>query len=361
MKSTFVSRSGLQAAEWNNLVDRSDDGWFFHRYEFQEALATWPAYEDLSFAIVSDRSPHEVLALQPCHARGGEVLESFGGLVCSPLLGPHQRREVVRIAHDGLVDCARRSSLRRLEVRLSPLAPSLVGPSCPRINPLVFQGFDNRPSQTYLIDLNCSEEELWARLHPNCRTHIRKAEREGCNVRLAAPTVADLDRYYALHCETYQRTGVRPHPKEYFSAIWQHFVKNGLAVVFFAERNGEVIAADNEIFYKRGMSGWTAAGNIQAAALGANNLLHWRAMQWARANDALWYESGEAFPGAREGKSKGLNDFKRSFGGDLYPIYRGSFDLPVLGSQLPEAVATTPMANLRSKLGKVVRRYILNS
>lgn len=361
VNSRIVSRVSIDADIWNSLVDRSDEGWFFHRYEFQEALATWPTYEDLSFAIVSDGSPNEILALQPCHARGGEVLESFGGVVFNPKLGPRQRREVARIAHDGLVDCARRASLRRLEVRLSPLSPSLVGSSCPRINPLVFQGFDNRPSQTYLIDLNCSEEELWARLYPDCRTHIRKAESEGCSVRLATPTATDLNRYYDLHCETYLRTGVHPHPKEYFSAIWQYFVKNGLAVVFFAEHNGEVIAADNEIFYKLGMSGWTAAGNTKAARLGANNLLHWRAIQWAHANGGLWYESGEAFPGAREGKSKGLNDFKRSFGGDLYPIYRGSLDLPVPGSQLPSAVATTPMANLKAKLSKVVRRYILNA
>ncbi|MBU0877937.1 MAG: GNAT family N-acetyltransferase [Alphaproteobacteria bacterium] len=355
----IVPRFDVDVDVWNSLVDSSNDGWFFHRYEFQDALATWPAYEDRSFAIVSDRAPYEILAVQPCHSRGGAVLESLGGVACHPDLEQHQRREVIQAAYDSLLDYANRFSLERLEVRLSPMAPSLVGPSCPRVNPLIYHGLDNRPSQTYVVELDCTEEELWSRLHPNCRTHIRKAEREGCSVRLASPVAADLDRYYDLHCETYQRTGARPHPKEYFSAIWQHFVKSGLAVVFFAERNGEVIAADNEIFYKRTMSGWTAAGNSLAAKLGANNLLHWRAMQWALANGGLWYESGEAFPGAREGKSKGLNDFKRSFGGELYPIYRGSFDLPKTGTELPVAPTTTITTRIRSKMNRSIRRFVL--
>jgi lipid II:glycine glycyltransferase (peptidoglycan interpeptide bridge formation enzyme) len=153
---------------------------------------------------------------------------------------------------------------------------------------------------------------------------------------------------------------VRPHPKEYFSAIWRYFVRDGKAIVFFAEHDGAVIAADNEIFYKGAVSGWTAAGNNLAAGLGANNLLHWRAMQWARANGALWYESGEAFPGAREGKSKGLNDFKRSFGGDLYPLYRGYYDLPHLSSELSETVAISATTRISKKIGAAVRRCFLN-
>ncbi len=359
MKSRIESRRDIDVDIWNSLIDRSDDGWFFHRYEFQEALATWPAYEDRSFAIVSDQVPYDILALQPCHVRGNEVLESYGGIVCSPVLGPRQRREVIKLAYDTLFEFAAKYSLRRLDVRLSPMAPSLLGSSCPRINPLVHHGLDNRPSQTYIINLQCSEEELWSRLHQNCRTHIRKAEREGCTVRLASPTLSDLERYYELHCETYLRTGVRPHPREYFSSIWQHFVQSGMAVIFFAERDGVVIAADNEIFYKRAMSGWTAAGNTLAASLGANNLLHWRAMQWALRNGGFWYESGEAFPGARQGKSKGLNDFKRSFGGELYPIYRGGYDFPVLAKELPVPVAASVTSRLSLRIVKSFKRYFL--
>ena len=46
-------------------------------------------------------------------------------------------------------------------------------------------------------------------------------------------------------------------------------------------------------------------------------------MQWMIEHGFEWYETGEAFPNVQEGKNKGLNDFKKSFGGELYPFYKG--------------------------------------
>ena len=39
-----------------------------------------------------------------------------------------------------------------------------------------------------------------------------------------------------------------------------------------------------------------------------------------------WYEVGEAYPWARDGKLKQLSDFKRDFGGSLFPDFRGAID-----------------------------------
>lgn len=318
-----IARLEVGVNRWDDLVDSAEDAWFYHLYHFQEALETWQSYEDASFAITEFGNGGNCLALVPCHVRGNQCLESFGGIVCHPGLGPNQRRKVRAFAYETLNEIAHHRHLERLEVRMPPLSPSLRGEKCPRVNPLLFDGFQNSLSQSYIIDLLASKDELWKRLHSNCRTHINKALSSDCSVRLADSSERDLEAYYTLHCETYQRTGVPPHPRKYFEAIWRHFVSNRRAVVFFCELDGNVIAADNEIFYKNAMSGWTAAGNAEASRIGANNLLHWHAMLWAKNHGAEYYESGEAFPGARSGKQKGLNDFKRSFGGTLYPIYKG--------------------------------------
>ena len=50
-------------------------------------------------------------------------------------------------------------------------------------------------------------------------------------------------------------------------------------------------------------------------------------MTWMIESGVEWSETGEAFPAAREGKSQGLTQFKESFGGELYPIYRGRLEL----------------------------------
>ena len=36
-----------------------------------------------------------------------------------------------------------------------------------------------------------------------------------------------------------------------------------------------------------------------------------------------WYEVGEAFPNYLNVKEKGLNNYKKSFGGKLYPYFKG--------------------------------------
>jgi lipid II:glycine glycyltransferase (peptidoglycan interpeptide bridge formation enzyme) len=165
------------------------------------------------------------------------------------------------------------------------------------------------------------KEEIWQGMESYCRTHIRKAEKTGFTVR-SSTELSDLDVYYDLHCKTYHRTHVKPHPYEYFEMLWKKFAVNGRAMAFFAEFDGKPIAIDVEACFKNALSGWSAAGEGSNTS-GVNNLLHWSAIQWAGENKYEWYESGEGFPGETSGKRKGLNDFKKSFGGDLYPIYRG--------------------------------------
>ena len=90
-------------------------------------------------------------------------------------------------------------------------------------------------------------------------------------MREAAGT-KDLDIYYKLHLETYHRTGARPHPFDYFQAIFEKFQPAGLARILFAERQGKVVAAQNTGLYKAGAFYWTGA-SISEKEGGENRLL----------------------------------------------------------------------------------------
>jgi lipid II:glycine glycyltransferase (peptidoglycan interpeptide bridge formation enzyme) len=189
------------------------------------------------------------------------------------------------------------------------------------LNPLLEMGCDNTLSQTWILDLRIGCEAVWKGMEGRARTAMRKAEKAGVTVREACPD--DLDVYYRLHQENYRRTGASPHPKNYFRAIWESFVAHGLARVWIAEIGGEPVAAENFGIYKQGAVYWTGAANVRGLETEANSLLQWTAMQWMINNGIKWYETGEAFPQVRAGKQKGLNDFKKSFGGCLYPFYKG--------------------------------------
>ncbi len=318
---------------WDGFVDSSEEAWLGHRYDWQEALAIWPGKSDLSFAILEGNSGGGVIAVVPLHLTGcgrywwsWSVIDSMGGPACSDALGDKYKQKVKRYALEHIRALARRQAAVEVNLELSAMSPLWRGDNCPRVNPLLYLGCQNTLSQTWVVDLRPGIEQVWSNLETRARTAIRKAEKQGVTVR-PARRPGDLEIYYNLHTETYQRTKVRPYPKAYFAAIWKDFLEKGLAHIIFAEWNGEVVAAENFGVYKQAAVYWTGAASKNGLLVAANSLLQWTAMQWMAENGLEWYETGEAFPQLREGKLKGLNDFKKSFGGKIYPYYRGQIVL----------------------------------
>ena len=332
-----VPREEVDAVEWDAFVNASDEAWLWHRHAMQDALATWPGRRDLSFAL-RERPGDRLLAVMPLHVVQTPRLrrlpfvrlDSLGGPALVDGLADRLRKRMLSALMDQVLRCAGERRTTSINVALPPLAPAYRGDRCPRVNPLLGLGMSNTLTQTWVVDMRPGVEAVWRGMKERGRRSIRKAERAGVTVRVA--TAADLGSYYRLHLHNYARTGASAHPRAYFEAIWRQFLPAGLARVWIAELDGRVIAARNFSVYKSAAVYWTGAASEEALELGANSLLQWRAIEWMIANAVEWSESGEAFPAAKEGKSKGLTYFKESFGGELYPIYRGriEFDQPLV-------------------------------
>jgi CelD/BcsL family acetyltransferase involved in cellulose biosynthesis len=329
----IVPRQELGREAWDALTDVSDEAWLWHRYDFQDALATWAGSADHSFAVVDNAIGGRVIALVPLRIVTRRItgllsiymMDSLGAVACHNDLQPGQRRTALTTVREALTTRARDG--RCLEARLSctPMAPAHRGERCPRVNPLLHMGCENTLSQTWVVDLRAGREGVWAAMEGRARTAVRKAERAGVRIR---PTAADdLDIYYRLHVETYRRTGVEPHPRAYFQAIWDTLLPAGLVRIWIAEIDGEPVAAENFGVYKGAALYWTGASSARGLEAEAGSLLQWTAMQWMADAGLAWYETGEGFPQAMAGKSRGLNDFKKSFGGQLYPYYKGRLPL----------------------------------
>lgn len=327
---TFHNRLEIGQEAWDAFVETSDEAWLWHRFDLQDAISTWPGKHDLSFAVRDHASGGRIVALIPIHlietrrlyTFRWNTLDSLGGPACANDLGIKQKRKILEFSFSQMNAIARKYYAVEINFALSPMAPAYCGERCPRINPLLEMGCENILTQTWVVDIRQGREKLWMNMETRARNAIRKAEKEGLRVRPANGS-DDLDIYYHLHCETYLRTGVPPHPKSYFEAIWRNFLSKDLSLIFFAEWKENVVAAENFGVYKKAAVYWTGAANSQGLTLQANSLLQWAAMQSMVENGIEWYETGEAFPHLREGKLKGLNNFKRSFGGEMFPYYRG--------------------------------------
>jgi hypothetical protein len=332
MKSSdirVISRSELGQQEWDAFVDASDEAWLWHRYDFQDAMATWPGKSDRGFAIIDENRNGRILAVTPLHLLSRRVggwrwnnLESSGGPACSNDISNKQKQLIKLRACEYIASLATQHGAAEVKLSLTPLAPAFRGDNCYKVNPLLDLGCTNALTQTRIVDLREGIEKAWQNMETRARTSVRKAEKHAVKVR-PAKGIDDLDIYYNLHTETYKRTNTNPHPKSYFTNIWKDFLEKGFAYILFAEWQGEVVAAENFGIYKNAAIYWTGAASQKGLSLSANSLLQWAAMQWMIKNDIIWYETGEAYPHLQEGKLKRLNDFKKSFGGKLYPYYQG--------------------------------------
>ena len=130
-----------------------------------------------------------------------------------------------------------------------------------------------------------------------------------------------------MHQVTYHRTGAHPHPFEYFQGIFGEMHPAGYCRIYCAESEGRPVAYLNVAQYRQKAFFWTGCSLDNALHSGVNFLLQYNAMLQARKEGCTHYEIGEAFPGHRDDKLAGLDAFKRSFGGQRRPFFKGRTDL----------------------------------
>lgn len=313
---------------WDAFAGASDEAWLWHRSDLIRTLTSWPGRKDLSFALIEDES-NEIFAIFPLHRISNSKfgfsitsLNSLGGPAVKNNLGPERKEELLEKAFEQILALSNIEKSVQFDFVLPPVAPAYRDKGQTANLPKFPTKLLEVSTQTYTIDLSTGKTQVWEGFEKRARNAIRKAENLGVKVRVANQT-SDLDVYYELHKDTYHRTGVNPHPIEYFDGIWKYFYSKGLAHILFAEVNGQVVAAETFGVYKKGANYWTGAASEKGLACNANSLIQWYAIQHFIDSGLDFYDVGEAFPEAESGKRKGLDRFKRSFGGKLRPFLHG--------------------------------------
>ncbi|MEZ6194664.1 MAG: GNAT family N-acetyltransferase [Planctomycetota bacterium] len=314
--------------DWTSVVETSPDAFFFHSWRAQLLNEeAWPS-ETLSFVVRQDGRPLAVCPLQRWRDRpeiGWSNIMGPGGPALRGDLAPADREALLGAIDRVLDGFLAPGGLEELKLILPPTAPS--SRLCWRTgeNPLAARGFTDGSTLTSVVPLGRELEAIWRDLHPSYRRDIRRARKNGLEASRAEATAADLDAYYALHVETYRRTGVTPHPRAYFEGIFRHFVASGATRIWFARREGRVIGAANVAEWGDSSLYWTGAYSAEGLEHEAAKLLQWTAIESLHARGILYHETGEVFPEADPAsKEAGLTLFKRRFGGNLVPFFRGS-------------------------------------
>lgn len=196
-------------------------------------------------------------------------------------------------------------------------------------------------TETMIMDLSRSEEELLAKMKQKTRYNIKVAARH--EVKIISPDAQeaiDPQVFLALLFETADRNRFRLHPEKYYTDMMGMFLGASASApalrygqrLFFAQKSGKIIAAalvgffGNRATYVHGASSDTHR-NIMAPYL-----LHWEIMRYAKARGFLEYDfwgiATQKTHKANREKWDGFSRFKAGFAGAVAE-YPGAHDLPL--------------------------------
>ena len=333
------------AGAWDALVAASPDGWAFSLAPWQRlilAVERW-GLRDYSFAYYENGRLVSVMPLQLSSVTNRMTSSGWGGSgpVIAGDLDAAARERVLRVTLEHARALAQEAGAAVLDMAVFPVTRSSIAQRW-GVNPFVFLGFKDTSHISQVIDLSPSEDELFAAISPKTKPLLQRALDNGIEAR-RVDWAEFLDAYYDCHCETYTRTGVDPHPKAYFAGIAHEMAPRGYAVLLAAfTRAGEPIAFHNAARFGVGALYHTGCSRAQALDLGANHLLLWRSILFAKQDGVGWFDVGTIIPGATDPKLKGLTLFKTRFGGEPHRYIHCEMELP---ARAPAAApAETPPA-----------------
>jgi len=166
----------------------------------------------------------------------------------------------------------------------------------------------------YLIDLNCSPEQVLQRMGPRTRKHIRCALRKG-NVVVEQMIHRDqLSDWYGLVRETYQAARVPLADRSLFEAAFDILQPRGLVKFWLARIGTSYAAASAELVYNDVIYGWYGGMDRAYARDLPGELLMWHILEWGARAGYKTYDFGGA---GKPGEAYGVRDFKAKFGGRL--------------------------------------------
>ncbi len=143
-----------------------------------------------------------------------------------------------------------------------------------------------QPRSSIHVDLRQPEERLLAACSKGHRADIRRAERSGVVVRQG--DVTDLPLFFVLMQGTGKRARFGVHSEGYYRAAWRLFQPRSCLLI--AEVEGRAAAA--HLIFADARAGLYLYSGADETGLrsGANHLLTWHAMRWARGQGCARYD-----------------------------------------------------------------------
>lgn len=295
---------------WRDFVDQHPQGNIFQTPEMFKVFARTKNYRPELHAAVSESgrilallTPVQVTLRNGLFRRLTTRAIAYGSVLCAPeaegsdALASLLQSYRLKARRDGLY-----SELRNLS-DLSACQPLFA--RC---------GFAYQDHLNYLIDLDCSAEELFDRIGPRTRKHIRREANRG---QIAIDQVNDprqLCDWYEPIKKSYAAAKVPAADLSLFEAAFEVLSPRNMVKFWMARIGDDCIASSAELVYKDVVYGWYGGVDRAYSRFTPSEVLTWHILKWASESGFRQYDFGGA--GSPE-EEYGVRDFKAKFGGRM--------------------------------------------
>jgi len=182
--------------------------------------------------------------------------------------------------------------------------------------PIVDNRFRRRLCEgVVVLNLSLGAEALYRKFSANKRTNIKKAIKYGVSVD-AARGREDIAAYYPVYADWARHKALPVIGEEEFQ---ETFALTANRRLLLARHDGRIIAGVVLRFFPGRVMEFAANSSLRSALhLRPNDLLHWRAIEWACAEGMGKYSLG------------GAHLFLRKYGGEVVPTARHRLDRSLL-------------------------------
>ena len=302
--------NSLNEKTWRDFVDQHPQGNIFHTSEmFQVFERAHSHHPQLYAAIDGDKQVLALLMPVQVSLKNGLLRRlttrsiAYGGLLASNTKEGKTALEMM------LGEYSKRVNREALFTELRNLSDQI------DIQPVLEQcGFSYADHLDYLIDLDCSLEQVMQNIGSRTRKHIRQALRKENIVVEEISDRSQISLWYDLVHKTYLAARVPLADKTLFEAAFEILHPRGMIKFWLARIESVVIAASVELLYKNQIYGWYGGVDRSYAKEMPGEVLMWRILEWGNTHGYKTYDFGGA---GKPGEEYGVRDFKAKFGGQL--------------------------------------------
>lgn len=260
----------------NEVLMKSADATVFHTIEWNQLLTSQFALDNVTLLAFLGEKPVGLYCYYPsdghrCLSPVVRLFTVYGGPVSA--------------SGDPQVVAA----LLREAEKLQPFASFQIW-TAPNydISPLAELGYSREEMYAPIVNLQATDEELWAKLHKKRRGAIRLAMKN--DVRIVGGDSPSVDEYHEMMVGTLSRVQIDALPKSFYKQVLESLAPQGMARLLLAEHDGNTIAGAILLFYKDMAYDWVMGWRRDYLKVAPNDLLHWEAIKLARQEGYQYFD-----------------------------------------------------------------------